>query len=131
MFFNFPTNTFLHQSFYLTILKLKSKKLLNQDLINKLDLNNRIIECYRKRDTNVTSSFWGHLRLISELITNSKMKKNEEWKEIVIKENKRRDDIIKRNYGGFKSFEKSSILIYIILIIIIIVVVFLIVYNIH
>ena len=48
MFFNYPTNTFLHQCFYQIIEKLKSKKLLTIQLIEQLDLTDKIIQCYKK-----------------------------------------------------------------------------------
>lgn len=129
MFFNYPTNTFLHQSFYQSIEKLKSKKCLTNELIEQLDLSDKIIECYKKRETNLTSAYWGHLRLISNLLDNSKLRKSKEWKEIVIQENKRREYIIKHEYGGFKKIENSSLLLYILLIVVVIMIAF-IIYNI-
>lgn len=128
MFFKYPTNTFLHETCYQIILGLKKKRLLTPLLIEQLSLSDEIIECYKQRDNNQTSAYWGHLRLISELITNSKLKKNQKWKEIVISENNQREEIIKHEYGGFNRIQNSPIFLYTIIIISILLITFLFIY---
>ena len=98
LFFEYPTNSFLHQVFLSIV---QSLTCLNTDFAEfstKLQLVNKLLDIEKKRGT-IMASFWGHCTQI-ELILKDKIKENEEWDKYVNDTLIPRDQIIKSNYGG-------------------------------
>ena len=121
-FFEYKRNDFLHICFLNCLNLLLSYKKYQQELLtifNETDFFNRIIMCYEERESDFVSSYWGHLRVISEKIDYlAKRGKNidlAKWNSIVIEKNKLNESIIKRRYGGplpFNPNERDPFMLY-------------------
>jgi hypothetical protein len=105
MFFLFPANSFLHNSFLRLLRGLSACELISPEIVRDLDLFRSIIHTYRTRDTNEGAAFFGHLGEITELISPLAAAIQvgpNEWRSVVVAENERRAEIIAAEYGGDK-----------------------------
>jgi hypothetical protein len=105
MFFLFPANSFLHNSFLRLLRRLSACELLSPEIVRDLDLFRSITHAYRTRDTNEGAAFFGHLGEIAELISPlaaAIQVDANEWRSVVVAENERRAEIIAAEYGGDK-----------------------------
>ena len=112
LFFVLKRNSFVHNCFLHSIKLLISLDQINSELLDELDLFNKIILCYEDRQKDYVSCYWGQLRLISEAINqfapNSKTVDMGKWNEIVVSRNQISEKIIRKNYGGFVPFNTNN-----------------------
>lgn len=105
LFFEFKTNSFLHNCFLKVFNLLLSFDLINASFLDEYDIFGKIMYFYENRDISLFASFWGHLYLISKEIDqfaqNSKTVDLEKWNQIVIEKNKLTEKILNNTYGGF------------------------------
>ena len=102
-------NSFLHNSFLRLIQVLKAKKQLSPQLLKKLNLFSKILQCFKNRENDFHSNYWGQMRIIAELINPYASKcqvQQPEWNqlmtEICISEK-----IISSDYGGWVKQKKG------------------------
>lgn len=113
LFFELKSNSFLHNCFIQSFDLLLSLKEINSQFLDELNLFNQIIQCYQDREKDCASSYWGHLRLISEAITHfvadSKTVDTDKWNKIVVNKNQASEKIITKNYGGHIPFNTNTV----------------------
>lgn len=102
LFFEKTHNSFLHNCFLVLIKTMLDTKNLTLEIVGKMKLCENIIAAYKSREENVTSSYWGQLRVISAIVQPfaTKIVDTETWNTVVVQENKRRAGIIAAPYGG-------------------------------
>ena len=113
LFFIMKKNSFLHNCFLNSFNVLVLTGQINSELLDELNLFNKIIECYENREKDFVSCYWGQLRLISEamnkFVSKSKTVDINKWNEFVVNKNKISEKIIHKSYGGFVPFNTNSI----------------------
>ncbi|OHT07142.1 hypothetical protein TRFO_01247 [Tritrichomonas foetus] len=103
-FFQLKRNDFVHCGFLDCLVLMDSYKKLNTDILDEMNLFNLIISCYKEKGVDILSSYWGHLRKISQLINKFAKKSKtigfEDWQQIVMANNEECEKIISLRYGG-------------------------------
>lgn len=114
LFFELKTNTFLHNSCVKAFNLLSSIGELNSKFLDELDLFKIVTDCYEKNEVNSMISFIGQLRLISEIIgqfvANSKTVDIEKWNKFVVLNNKERENIINKKFGGMAPINVNALM---------------------
>lgn len=104
LFFESKTNTFLHNICVKAFNLLLSLDQINSSFLDELDLFRKVTDCYEKVDVEYYNSFFGQLRIISELmakfVVNSKTVDSEKWNKYVVAKNTEFDNLIDKRYGG-------------------------------
>jgi hypothetical protein len=68
LFFQYPQNSFLHNEFCTILEGLAAASWLTPQLICQMDLFNKIVAAYQRREKDVVSCFWGQLAIIADII---------------------------------------------------------------
>ena len=106
--FNNPTNSFLHNTAYAFISSLKEFPSKFDEVVVSTNLCFKILECYKRRNTDTGSCYWGHLRKISELIDNPVNVNLTEWQNYVVNPNLRKEKIIQTQNRVVKNGESIN-----------------------
>ena len=105
LFFELSHNSFLHNSFVNFVTTLNKNKCITAELVKEMGICQKIVDQYEKRDCIVTSSNWGHMRLLSQMLDRHARLQipAESWQHVVCDENQRKELIISKPYGRPKS----------------------------
>jgi hypothetical protein len=103
LFFQYPRNSFLHNSFVSLLRLIEEKHALTPELLREMKLCTQIVDCYQMRGEIVTYGFWGQLREIATLVEPHVAKTGVDmdvWRGLVVSQNKGREDLIERGFAG-------------------------------
>jgi hypothetical protein len=103
MFFQFPANTFLHNSFMNLLTLIAEKRVLTAGLIADMKLFDEILSHYQDRPKIQHCGFWGQLTVICKLIdpyVSKTSADNRLWQTVVMGECNEKEKIMSQSYGG-------------------------------
>jgi len=101
LFFKYRTNSFLHTTFMRLIQTLQKSKSITNDLVQKMQIVDPMINLFKERESNFSFSSWGQMRQIAKIINPYISSENRViWDTVVICNIDKTDQIIKKNYGG-------------------------------
>jgi hypothetical protein len=104
-FFEFPTNSFLHNQFVDLMAAVDAAHTLSADLVKEMRLCERIVDAYRNREKDQLSCYWGQLFRLADLINPYTEKAGADlqvWRKEVIARNAETRRVVAEGYGGWK-----------------------------